>query len=138
MTKTAAMLAAALSDAWKANGASSALAAATTPRKAQTANTTARPLFPTVMDLEMEGWLMRILSEEHGARNHIQARGELIEIKLAGFPAIPIDGTSDSDINLLRAIPRALLRAPPAKSRSRDVAKMRHLIVSRARWPSMR
>jgi hypothetical protein len=28
-----------------------------------TANTTARPLSPDVMDLEMEGWLMRILSE---------------------------------------------------------------------------
>jgi hypothetical protein len=89
------------------------------------------------MDLEMEGWLMRILSEEHRARNHIQARGELIEIKLAGFPAIPIDRTSDSDINLLRAIPRTAESAS-GKSRSRDVAKMRHLIVSRARWPSVR
>ncbi|BAL78431.1 hypothetical protein S23_52370 [Bradyrhizobium cosmicum] len=86
MTKnTAAMLAAAPSAAWKANGASSALAAAITQRKAVTANTTARPLSPMVMDFEMEGWLMRILSEEHEARNHIHPRGELIEIKTDGF-----------------------------------------------------
>jgi hypothetical protein len=70
------------------------------------------------MDLEMEGWLMRILSEEHRARNHIHARGELIEIKLAGFPAIPIDRTSGSDINRSRAILRALRRAPPANHRA--------------------
>jgi hypothetical protein len=34
------------------------LAAAITQRKAVAANTTARPLSPDVMDLEMEGWLI--------------------------------------------------------------------------------
>jgi hypothetical protein len=63
MPKTTAKLAAALSAAWKAKAESSALAEAITQRKAVTANTIARPLSPDVIDLEMEGWLMRILSE---------------------------------------------------------------------------
>ncbi len=76
MQKTAARLAAALSAAWKAKGASSALAEAITQRKAVTANTTARPLSPDVMDLEMEGWLMRILSERtQGQKPHSPSRG---------------------------------------------------------------
>src|SRR3954470_13410959 len=83
MTKTAARLAAALSAAWNAKGASSALAEAITQRKAVTANTTARPLSPMDMDLETEGWLIAdSLSKEHRARNHIHPRGELIEIKI--------------------------------------------------------
>ncbi|GEC49431.1 hypothetical protein BJA01nite_70730 [Bradyrhizobium japonicum] len=83
MPKTTATLAAALSAAWKANGVSSALAAAITQRKAATANTTARPLSPAVIDLEMEGWgIADSLSKEHAARNHIHPRGELIEIKM--------------------------------------------------------
>src|SRR5512139_1552036 len=76
MTKTAAALAAALREAWKANGASSALAAAITQRKAVTANNAARPLSPMVIDLEMEGWLMRILSERtRGQKPHPRSRG---------------------------------------------------------------
>ncbi|GAB9073982.1 hypothetical protein BDS110ZK4_07740 [Bradyrhizobium diazoefficiens] len=76
MQNTAATLAAALSAAWKAKGASSALAAAITQRKAVAANTTARPLSPMVMDLEMEGWLMRILSERtQRQKPHSPSRG---------------------------------------------------------------
>src|SRR4051812_29147528 len=90
MQNTAARLAAALSAAWKAKGASTALAAAITQMKAVTANTTARPLSPVVIDLEMEGWLIAdSLSKEHAARNHIRPRGELIEIKESRFPRRP-------------------------------------------------
>ncbi|MGY3294186.1 hypothetical protein ACVWWP_007253 [Bradyrhizobium sp. LM3.6] len=76
MQNTAARLAAALSAAWKAKGASSALADAIKQKKAVTANTTARPLSPGVMDLERAGWLMRILSERtHRQKPHSPSRG---------------------------------------------------------------
>src|SRR5581483_466223 len=83
MKNTAARLAAALSPAWKAKGASSALAEAITQRNAVTANTTAKPLSPGVIDFEIEGWgIADSRLKEHAARNHIHPRGELIEIKI--------------------------------------------------------
>src|SRR4051794_8084255 len=104
MQKTAARLAKAPSAAWKAKGASSALAEAITQRKAVTANRTARPLSPDVMDFEMEGWFIAdSLSKEHSARNHIHPRGELIEIKGDGF--------------LLMRVMRRQLQCPPLRKR---------------------
>ena len=53
-----------------------ALAEAMTQKKAVTANTTAKPLSPMVIDFEMEGWLMRILSERtQGQKPHSPSRG---------------------------------------------------------------
>src|SRR3954469_16976866 len=85
MQKTAARLAAALSAAWKAKGASSALAEAITQRKAVTATRQ-----PGRFHLTSWTWRWRAGScgfslKEHRARNHIRPRRELIEIKLCGF-----------------------------------------------------
>src|SRR5271166_765585 len=68
MANTDATLAAAAREAWKAKGASTALAAPIKQRNAVAAKMSARPLSPMVMDFEVEGWLMRILA----AKTHRQ------------------------------------------------------------------
>jgi hypothetical protein len=83
MTKTTARLAAALSEAWNANGASTAFAAPTMQRKALNAKKNVKPLSPIVINFELAAWLMRVLSDGHNSNNHSPGGNDLIEINLA-------------------------------------------------------
>jgi hypothetical protein len=58
MAKTAHRLAAAASDAWKANGASKAMAAATMQINANAANKTDKPASPWVIDFAVSNRFM--------------------------------------------------------------------------------
>jgi len=48
--------------------------------KAVATNITVKPLSPMVIDFVLGAWLMRILSQGHGAKNHNPAICDLIEI----------------------------------------------------------
>src|SRR5450631_4559166 len=94
MTKTIARLAAALSEAWNANGASTAFAAPTMQRKALNAKKNVKPLSPIVINFELAAWLMRVLSDGHNSNNHSPGGNDLIEINLADL-ASPAPGPAN-------------------------------------------